>query len=154
MISPAPCTGEKWTRSPSQYLGTGLSLQKSFGSSVFRYGAFALISQILIGRPFSLAATTPDRPNQLRTSYRAVSIIMPIFEISVNAPKLNYCEYSVEKQGFYLTEVIEALETFNNFESTIRKSAIALYASELGINKLHFYMISALLALSHLVQQH
>lgn len=79
---------------------------------------------------------------------------MPIFEISVNAPKLNYCEYSVEKQGFYLTEVIEALETFNNFESTIRKSAIALYASELGINKLHFYMISALLALSHLVQQH
>ncbi len=41
-----------------------------------------------------------------------------------------------------LTSIIEALEYFQNFESKVRASAIALYAAELGINKLHFYAIA------------
>jgi hypothetical protein len=38
--------------------------------------------------------------------------------------------------------MIESLEYFQDFESKVRAAAIALYAAELGINKLHFYTIA------------
>jgi len=42
----------------------------------------------------------------------------------------------------YLTSIIEALEAFQAFDPNIKTSAIALYAAELGIAKLHFYAIA------------
>ncbi|AFY86588.1 hypothetical protein [Chroococcidiopsis thermalis] len=41
-----------------------------------------------------------------------------------------------------LTSIIEALEYFQDFESQVRATAIALYAAELGISNLHLYAIS------------
>lgn len=41
-----------------------------------------------------------------------------------------------------LTDIIQALEDFQYFEPATKAAAIALYASELGIGQLHFYMIS------------
>lgn len=41
-----------------------------------------------------------------------------------------------------LTSIIETLEYFQDFESKVKATAIALYAAELGINKLHFYTIA------------
>lgn len=41
-----------------------------------------------------------------------------------------------------LTSIVETLEYFQDFESKVRATAIALYAAELGINKLYFYAIA------------
>jgi hypothetical protein len=41
-----------------------------------------------------------------------------------------------------LTKIVEGLEAFQGFEPDIKAAAIALYASELGITTLHFYLIS------------
>lgn len=41
-----------------------------------------------------------------------------------------------------LTSIIEALEYFQDFESKVRATAIALYAAELDISKLHLYAIA------------
>lgn len=44
-----------------------------------------------------------------------------------------------------LSDIIEALENFQDFEPAVRTTAIALYASELGVCQMHFYMIAATL---------
>ncbi len=41
-----------------------------------------------------------------------------------------------------LTTIVEALERFQAFEPTVRAAAIALYASELDIARLHLYAIA------------
>lgn len=41
-----------------------------------------------------------------------------------------------------LTDIIQALENFQDFEPAVRATAIALYASELGVSQLHFYAIA------------
>lgn len=41
-----------------------------------------------------------------------------------------------------LTLIIEALESFEAFDPNVKAEAIALCASELGINQLHFYKIA------------
>lgn len=42
-----------------------------------------------------------------------------------------------------LTDLIVALESFQNFAPALRRFAIALYATELGISEIHFYTIAA-----------
>lgn len=42
-----------------------------------------------------------------------------------------------------LTCLVETLENFQNFEPTVRRFAIALHATELGISELHCYRIEA-----------
>lgn len=41
-----------------------------------------------------------------------------------------------------LTQIIEALEAFQEFEPDTKAAAIALYASELDVATLHFYAIA------------
>lgn len=41
-----------------------------------------------------------------------------------------------------LTDIVQALENFQDFEPEVRVAAIALYASELGICQMHFYAIA------------
>lgn len=45
-----------------------------------------------------------------------------------------------------LDAVIKALEAFQCFELQVRKTAIVLYAKEIGIPQIHFYAIAAILA--------
>lgn len=40
-----------------------------------------------------------------------------------------------------LTDIIESLENFQNFEPGTRAAVIALSASNLGISQMHFYVI-------------
>lgn len=41
-----------------------------------------------------------------------------------------------------LSDIIQALENFQDFEPAARTAAIALQASELGISQMHFYAIA------------
>lgn len=41
-----------------------------------------------------------------------------------------------------LTSILEALETFQDFEPDVRAAVIALRAKELGVSRLHFYAIA------------
>jgi HKD family nuclease len=41
-----------------------------------------------------------------------------------------------------ITTIIEALENFEDSDLNIRAAAIALRATELGINQMHFYAIA------------
>ena len=41
-----------------------------------------------------------------------------------------------------LSDIIQALENFQDFEPSIRTAAIALHASELSVCQLHFYVIA------------
>ncbi len=41
-----------------------------------------------------------------------------------------------------LTNVIEALEAFQDFDNVVKTAAIALRASEMGLTQLHFYAIA------------
>lgn len=50
-------------------------------------------------------------------------------------------------QSYCLTSVVEALQAFQDFEPSIRRSAIALHARELGICEIHFYRIAHLASL-------
>ncbi len=45
-----------------------------------------------------------------------------------------------------LDAVINALEAFQCFEPQVKKTAIVLYANEIGIPQIHFYAIAAILA--------
>lgn len=41
-----------------------------------------------------------------------------------------------------LTDILLALEVFQDFESPVREAAIAFCASEMGISQMHFYVLS------------
>ena len=41
-----------------------------------------------------------------------------------------------------LTDIIQALENFQDFEPAVRTAVIALRASELGVCQMHFYAIT------------
>lgn len=41
-----------------------------------------------------------------------------------------------------LSDIIQTLENFRDFEPAVRATAIALRASELGISQMHFYVIA------------
>ena len=64
----------------------------------------------------------------------------------VSAPDLMISlptETEQELQEFSaLTNVIEALEAFQDFDNVVKTAAIALRASELGVAQLHFYAIA------------
>lgn len=56
--------------------------------------------------------------------------------------KYDFNSTSIQSRIYCLTSVIEALESFKDFDPNIRAAAIALRAKELGINSLHFYAIA------------
>lgn len=60
---------------------------------------------------------------------------------------LEFNSTSFQGRVYCLTSVIEALQTFQGFDSSIKRLAIALHARELSMCELHFYVIAHLAGL-------
>lgn len=57
-----------------------------------------------------------------------------------------FAQAPIPTQGYRalpdLTDIIEALENFQDFEPAARATALTLHASELGISQMHFYALT------------